>query len=278
MLGRQDAGSGSDSGAARSQAAIPQPTAEEDRAFKEMFDKFIKAGGGLDGEGGEDAEPDLEELTKLMNGLTGVSAGNAASKATSSIPSTSAAAPGATPSFQDSIKATMSKLAESEAQHKSRTGKASAGANSDDPLAALMAQMEALGAGGAGGTGGGAGEEDLPELLDGLMDQLMSKELLAEPIAELKVKYPEYLSSDEGKTLPQAEKDRYQLQSNIIHEISDIFEDPKYSDADKATREKVAELMQKMQEAGSPPKHLLGELGPAMGPLGDGSEEGCTVS
>lgn len=259
---------------------------DEDRAFMDMFEKIMQAGENGTGGGAAGGEPDLEQLAKLMSGLTGTfpaaalgsSPSTAPAASTSkSVPSPNISSSTGAPNFQDSIRATMSKLAESEAQHKSRSGKTANGGSSDDPLAALMAQMEALG--GGGGTGAD-GEEDLPELLDGLMDQLMSKELLAEPIAELKVKYPEYLSSEEARSLPREEKDRYQRQSAIIQQISDIFDDPTYKDSDKQTRERIAALMQEMQEAGQPPKHLLGELGPAMGPLAgrEGGEEGCTIA
>ena len=194
MLGQVGGGNTEAGTKAGPSAAIPAGN-DEDEQFREMFEKLLKAGGGGSGENGSSdsgGEPDLEELTKLMNGLAGGGSSNGFpgaagrdSNSSSSSKGKTAAAP--TTSFQDSIKATMSKLAESEAQHKSRTGKsgsaAAGGGGGDDPLAALMAQMEAMGAGGEGGEDG-----DLPELLDGLMDQLMSKELLAEPIAELRVK------------------------------------------------------------------------------------------
>ena len=96
--------------------------------------------------------------------------------------------------------------------------------------------------------------------------------------------YPEYLSSAEGRALPQDERDRFSRQSDLIHQIAGIFESPTYSDSDKETRERVAELMQKMQDAGQPPKHLLGELGPAMGLAGglggiggEGGDGDCVI-
>ena len=185
-----------------------QETAEE-RQFRETFEKIMKdsvAGG--DGAAGDEGggDIDLDALSKLMSGLGAASAngGNSNAPASAATPKkgkgvastakTPAAAAhsspaGAPASFQDTIKATMSKLAESEAQHKNRSaGKGKGGlpgVDPDDPLAALMAQMEALSAGEGGD--GEDGDGDLPGLLDGLMDQLMSKELLYDPIKELKV-------------------------------------------------------------------------------------------
>ena len=184
-----------------------QETAEQ-RQFRETLEQIMKdsVAGGQGAAGGEgEGDIDLDALSKLMSGLGAGSIGDGKSAASpskskgaassaSSAAATAAAsssAPAAPPaSFQDTIKATMSKLAESEAQHKNRSaGKDKGGlpgVDSDDPLAALMAQMEAL-SGGEGGDGED-GDGDLPGLLDGLMDQLMSKELLYDPIKELKVK------------------------------------------------------------------------------------------
>lgn len=116
--------------------------------------------------------------------ITCVSVGSNAppANASPSSSSTKAAPPAAGATFQDTISSMQSKLRSSEASHKPPS---SADANGD-PFAALMAQMEALGAG--PGDFGAEGEEGLPGMLDGLMDQLMSRELLEEPIMELRTK------------------------------------------------------------------------------------------
>lgn len=101
------------------------------------------------------------------------------------------------------------------------------------------------------------------------------------------IKYPEYLKSAEAASISNEERQRYEKQEVIVNEIYAIFEDPKYTNENQATREKVAGLMQqvclsiarlrvylapqltylavvcrKMQECGAPPKPLMGELGP----------------
>ena len=156
----------------------PTNESEEEKQLREAFEKML-ATADEGGENGLGDDLSLEQLTKLMNGLGGVAAGGSTAKKSGS----TASARGKQPTFQETIAATMSKLAESDAQEKAQTGAAS----SKDPLAALMAQMEALGGPGAAGLGGGD-DENLPELLDGLMDQLMSKEMLYEPITELRTK------------------------------------------------------------------------------------------
>lgn len=162
----------------------------EDKDLKEAFER-IMASAKTGGDAGADDDFSMEELSKLMNGLGagGMPELDALTSGSSSKPTSKPAASNSKAAkpqnFEDALQATMSRLADSEAQHKSRTAKGSKG--SDDPLAALMAQMESLG--GLPGMNGKDGEdENLPEVLDSLMDQLMSKELLHEPITELRHK------------------------------------------------------------------------------------------
>lgn len=181
---------------------------EEERQFRETFEKILAStvkGGGSEDLLNGDEDIDLEELSKLMNGLGGGGGGfpnlaglgnpgGASSnkgKGRAGAPKAASGPSNPPRTFEESIKATMSRLSESEAAHKDRS-RGSGPDGSKDPMAALLAQMEAMGAGG-GGLGSALGgpdvdDENLPELLDGLMDQLMSKELLYEPISELKVK------------------------------------------------------------------------------------------
>jgi peroxin-19 len=154
--------------------------------------------------------------------------------------------------------------------------------SSDDPLAQLLAslnidpsELSSLGLGdlsagmGAAGTNGGA-EGDFSGVLDGMMKQLMTKEILEEPLAELAEKvcspflprshlfllpgiplliisppgsqYPTYLTTT-GPTLSAAQLSKYTTQSGIITEILTIFRSEGYSDNDDAQRGRVTVLM-----------------------------------
>ncbi|KAJ3003824.1 hypothetical protein NUW54_g2654 [Trametes sanguinea] len=113
-----------------------------------------------------------------------------------------------------------------------------------------------------------------------MMSQLMSKEVLYEPLKELHDKFPSYLEDNASK-LSEEDKKRYVAQSKIVAEIVATFEDPSYSDEDPQKGLKVVELMQEMQEHGSPPAEIMGPLPPGfdLGPDGLPSlPEGCTIA
>ena len=74
------------------------------------------------------------------------------------------------------------------------------------------------------------------------MKQLMTKEILQEPLAELAEKYPPYLAAH-GPGLSAAQRAKYTQQNTIVGEILDIFRDPAYSDASDAQRSRVTVLM-----------------------------------
>lgn len=86
-------------------------------------------------------------------------------KSTPSVPAT----------FQDTIASAMNKMKDSSTTMDAETEAKTA--SEVDPLAAMMAQMAGLGDMG--------GEEGLQGMLDEVMDQLMSRELLYEPLKEL---------------------------------------------------------------------------------------------
>ena len=156
------------------------------------------ASAGLDTDGGDNAQGDAqfneEELMKqfeaMMAGLG--NPGTAAPAQDNATPSSSTPKASSTPAqqpanFNDALKATMNRLKESDASATASNSTASdpfaalAGADGDE-MAKLLAAL-----GGAGGEDG----EDNPELakmLEGMMDELMSKEILYEPLKELRDK------------------------------------------------------------------------------------------
>ncbi|KAL7423155.1 Peroxisome chaperone and import receptor [Cryptotrichosporon argae] len=158
--------------------------------------------------------------------------------------------------------------------------------------------MEGLNAGGAGARGGagdgvGAGQAGLAELLkqleegeegdelggllDGMMAQLMSKDVLEEPMAELADKYPAYLACPPANVTP-VQLETYRAQHALVEQIVAAFRRPGYSD--DVDGKEVARLVGQMQDLGGPPAEIMGELpeGFDMGALGGlGGDGECSI-
>ena len=122
------------------------------------------------------------------------------------------------------------------------------GANADDMLNQLLL-----------GLGGGAdGNLDMLKLLVDMLEQLLLKEVLYEPIKDLNSKFPEYLEENKS-TLAEDKHSTYVKQYNLTTEILAIFEAPNYTDDDKQKRSEVNTLLEKLQELGQPPLELVGD-------------------
>ena len=107
-------------------------------------------------------------------------------------------------------------------------------------------------------------EEELKGILETMMSQLMSKEVLYEPLKELHDKvrtsqpcslsyvhssppqFPSYLK-DNDATLSAEDKTRYASQSKVVAQIVATFEDPSYTDDDAQKGLKIVELMQEVR-------------------------------
>jgi peroxin-19 len=112
-----------------------------------------------------------------MAGMEGLSGGDTKGATSSTSTSAAGGAPAAAPAnFQDAIKSTMSRLRESDASASSSTGADADGMDLEKLMAAL------------GGAEGIEGEEGISKMLESMMGELMSREILYEPLNELKEK------------------------------------------------------------------------------------------
>ncbi|BGP54286.1 hypothetical protein JCM8202_000718 [Rhodotorula sphaerocarpa] len=320
-LGQGQAGASSGDGAA---------AGFDDAEFSKMMQEMLKGDlGGFGGGGAGEAGPggpggagggvgDEAELRKLMAALgmseqdlerpadfgrSGPSASTArpapaaatAKPAASTSAPTPAAAPAAPANFQDAIAASMSKLRDSSStadasRAASSAGPGAAGGGDAAGTAAMLAQLAGL-PGGAAGLEGLDSDEGLQGMLDDMMKQLMSREMLYEPLKELADKYPPYLSAH-GASLSSTDRDRFEKQRVIVCEIVAAFEEPgadhdpeaKLSAEEEQKRaertERVVELVAKMNECGAPPSEIMGEMPPGMelGPDGAPKIPECCVS
>ncbi|KAM3441993.1 hypothetical protein NHJ13734_002581 [Beauveria thailandica] len=208
--------------------------------------------------------PEMQaEFESMFKGMAAATEGGAAS---GDVAATAEAAAATDESFQDTIRRTMERMQTSGEQATA----AAASGGSDGFMSELLKQMTSSGGAGAGGEGG---EEEFSKMLMGMMEQLTNKEILYEPMKELHDKFPAWLLANREKT-PAEDLKRYQDQHALVDEIVARFEASTYSDSNAADREYIVERMQKMQELGSPPSDLVGDLDTAQEAFA-GADEQC---
>ncbi|KAA8522224.1 hypothetical protein F0562_012897 [Nyssa sinensis] len=100
-----------------------------------------------------------------------------------------------------------------------------------------------------------AGSQDMESIVETMMQQLLSKEILHEPMKEIGERYPKWLEEHKAE-LSKDEYDRYSLQFELIKNLNEVYE------AEPGNFNKIVELMQKMQECGQPPNDIVQELAP----------------
>ncbi|XP_058493510.1 peroxisomal biogenesis factor 19 [Solea solea] len=129
----------------------------------------------------------------------------------------------------------------------------SAGLAGDD----LVKALEGLGLE-EGSEGGGEDGNILP-IMQSIMQNLLSKEVLYPSLKEITTKYPEWLDANKPSLSPE-DYQRYEQQAKIMGEICAGFEKEEEATEDKESMfEGVMELMQQLQDLGQPPKELAGD-------------------
>ncbi|CAK9181935.1 unnamed protein product [Ilex paraguariensis] len=100
-----------------------------------------------------------------------------------------------------------------------------------------------------------AGSQDMESIVETMMQQLLSKEILHEPMKEIGERYPKWLEDNKAK-LSIEEYERYSHQYEFIKDLNEVYEN------DPGNYNKIVELMQKMQDCGQPPNEIVQELAP----------------
>ncbi|KAK9242560.1 Pex19 protein family-domain-containing protein [Lipomyces tetrasporus] len=241
------------------------PTARE--SAEDEFAKQLEVGIEQilsDLEKNPESRKQFEELMKGISDfttLTGADTPSSAPSGAASVPQGQTQGKKAD-TLQETIARTMERMKESGQQVEKEI---TATSEEDEFLAAMMRQLEQSSAASGAGDQGLGSDEDLSKMLAGMMEQLTSKEILYEPMKELDDKYSDWLQKNMASLSPEAAA-RYDTQRVVVREIVVRFENPSYSDHSDADRKYIVERMQKMQESGSPPPDIMGELGPgAMG-------------
>ncbi|TMW64822.1 hypothetical protein Poli38472_008989 [Pythium oligandrum] len=104
----------------------------------------------------------------------------------------------------------------------------------------------------------GMGEtSDFQGMVDGMMQQLLSKDVMYDPMKQICERYPAWLAEKES-LLSKEDYERYGKQYRYFQEIIAVYE----SEPDNFAR--LSELMQEMQETGQPPSEIVKELAPGL--------------
>ncbi|XP_046975686.1 peroxisomal biogenesis factor 19 [Vanessa cardui] len=98
--------------------------------------------------------------------------------------------------------------------------------------------------------------------MQGMMQSLLSKEVLYPSLKELLDKYPTWLAENKGK-VEQSEYERFEKQQSLMQQVCAELEPEQESDPEDVKRkrfETVLKLMQQMQDLGQPPTELVGDI------------------
>lgn len=99
--------------------------------------------------------------------------------------------------------------------------------------------------------------------MQGMMQSLLSKEVLYPSMKDLVDKYPDWLKENKDK-VDKADYERYMKQNELMNAVCTELETEQENDSEEVKRkrfETILELMQKMQDLGQPPTELVGDLG-----------------
>ena len=116
--------------------------------------------------------------------------------------------------------------------------------------------------------GGADSFDNLLPMMEGMMQSLLSKELLYTPMKDIAEKFPDWLADNRNK-ISEEEYIKYNKQFELTKKICFLYEEEKDSDTSQKKKkrfDKVMALMQEMQNLGHPPKELVGESSSPMEP------------
>uniref|UniRef100_A0A8C5PCV4 Peroxisomal biogenesis factor 19 n=1 Tax=Leptobrachium leishanense TaxID=445787 RepID=A0A8C5PCV4_9ANUR len=105
------------------------------------------------------------------------------------------------------------------------------------------------------------GEGNILPLMQNIMQNLLSKDVLYPSLKEITDKYPDWLQTNQ-ESLPPEDYRKYHEQHLLMEKICQHFEKEEQGESEAAQFEVVMELMQQLQDLGHPPKELAGDSSP----------------
>ncbi|KAF8622322.1 hypothetical protein AX15_007131 [Amanita polypyramis BW_CC] len=247
----------------------PEKVKEAEQALKVAWEAMLVE--GMNGMGGAD-EDGLANLGEILGdqGL-GPKKDDAKKGAPDNRKAGGAGATEKKNDFQEALKQAMNRMKETESNLQAGSLPKGAGETPED-LNELLASLKDMGL-------EDGSEEELAGFLQNMMGQLVSKDVLYEPLKELSDKFPGYLASPPSPLTPE-DKQRYEKQHAVVKKVLAIFDAPDYSDENSESHKVIVELLSEIQLYGSPPSELMGPLPPGLGLGSDGLPqlgEGCVI-
>eukprot|EP00090_Calanus_glacialis_P011636 TRINITY_DN20001_c2_g1_i1.p1 TRINITY_DN20001_c2_g1~~TRINITY_DN20001_c2_g1_i1.p1 ORF type:complete len:286 (+),score=121.85 TRINITY_DN20001_c2_g1_i1:49-858(+) len=134
------------------------------------------------------------------------------------------------------------------------------GQPSEEELQAMFSNMGM-------GEGTQPGFDNLIPMMEGMMQSLLSKELLYPAMKDIADKFPDWLADNRTK-ISEEEYNKHNKQYDLTKRICFKFEEEKEEmeesdEVKKARFDQIMSLMQEMQSLGHPPKELTGDSSPA---------------
>ncbi|KAI9911116.1 hypothetical protein PsorP6_009143 [Peronosclerospora sorghi] len=129
----------------------------------------------------------------------------------------------------------------------------------EEMMAEMMKKFEEMG-----------DKHDFKDLVDGMMEQLLSKDIIYDPMKQICERYPEWLAQKEP-LLSKEEYQRFDKQYHCFQRIIAVYE----SEPENYAR--LSELMQEMQETGQPPSEIVKDLAPGPEPVLRNERNTCST-
>ena len=117
---------------------------------------------------------------------------------------------------------------------------------SEEMMSNMMNEFEKMG-----------NKNDSNDVVDGVMKQLLAKDLMYEPMKEVCTRFPKYLAENKA-TLSNEEYNKYGKQYQYFQRIVKVYE------TEPTNFDRLMELMQEIQEYGQPPVEIIKDLAPEL--------------
>jgi peroxin-19 len=171
---------------------------------------------------------------------------------------------------EDTIAAILGEMAKASLEEPTdSSGASGSGAPTSDEERMLQEMLQSLAGGSlpegmedmmkAGDLSDIPGDFNPDEFMDGMMEQLLSKEIMYEPMKQVCEKFPQWLESH-MEQLSTEELERRTKQFKVFQELVTVYED----ESGNNQTGRLMDLMQQVQEYGQPPSKIINEIAPAL--------------